>query len=90
MNYQWDDSKSQLNLLKHGVSFSDSADFEWELALTFPDVRKDYGEDRFVSLAPMNGRLHAMVWTSRGDEIRIIGIRKANEREEVYYDSQAK
>ena len=71
-------------------TFSDSADFEWELALTFPDIRKDYGEDRFVSLAPMHDRLHVMVWTPRGSDIRVIGIRKANAREEIYYDSQTK
>lgn len=81
----WDEAKRAVNLEKHGVVFEDADGFEWGLALTAPDTRRDYGEDRFVSIGPIGARLFVMVWTPRGAGRRIISLRKANKREERYY-----
>src|SRR5208283_3836392 len=48
-------------------------------------TRADYGENRFVALVPMSGRLYAVCTCIRGDEGRIISFRKANKREERAY-----
>ena len=45
------------------------------------DTRKDYGETRYATLGLIEGRLDCMCFTIRGDNIRIISLRKANERE---------
>jgi uncharacterized protein len=65
----------------HGVDFSAVESFEWESAVIRQDTRKDYGETRHAALGLMEGRLHCMCFTIRGDNIRIISLRKANERE---------
>ena len=48
--------------------------------------RTDYGEARFVSLVPIHGRLCVVAWCMRGDTLRVISLRKANQREVKLYD----
>ena len=81
----WDETKRAANLAKHGVDFAVAEGFDWETALTAVDDRRDYGEGRFFSIGYISSRLHVMVWTPRGDDTRIIGLRKANDREERRY-----
>jgi len=88
MRYEWDEAKREANLAKHDVDFKAASNFLWPQSVTIPDRRKDYREKRFVSLAPIHGRLHVMVWTPRNEGIRIIGLRKANRREEMYYEEK--
>jgi len=75
-------------VIKHGVDFAIAADFEWDMATHEPDIRKQYAENRVVSFAPVCGRVFAMVWTVRGETIRVIGLRKANKREVARYEAQ--
>lgn len=57
------------------------ARFDWDGALVVTDDRRDYGEPRLRALGLIDGRLHAVVVTPRGDALRIISLRKANKRE---------
>jgi uncharacterized protein len=52
------------------------------------DDRKDYGEQRFVTVGYMNGRMVYVAWTPRDGAYRIISMRKANEREQQKYGPQ--
>ena len=46
LNYEWDPNKAQLNIDKHGVSFSESATvFGDELSMTFDDPEHSLEED---------------------------------------------
>ena len=81
MTYEWDSDKATANLVKHGVAFDNAKDFSWDLAVGWIDDRADYGELRRIAVAPLRGRLHVMVFTKRGERIRIISLRKANLRE---------
>ena len=54
--YEWDETKSQENLSKHGLSFDDADTVFSGPCVTFEDTRFDYGEPRFITL----GRLEAM------------------------------
>ena len=49
------------------------------------DVRFDYAEERFVSYGMVVGRLWVCVFVRRGEEHRIISVRKGNEREKRRY-----
>ena len=51
----------------------------------FLDDRNDYGEERMVTVGFLDQRMVLMVWTKRGDVLRIISLRKANEREQKNY-----
>ena len=47
----------------------------------FSDTWFDYSEERLVCFGYVEGRLHVCVYTVREDTVRIISVRKANDRE---------
>ena len=51
------------------------------------DSRFIYGEDRYLALARVDGRVLTVVYTMRNDVIRIISARKANSREVKKYEN---
>jgi uncharacterized DUF497 family protein len=81
MQYEWDDTKAQANLAKHGVAFDAVAAFDWKTALIQEDRRRDYGEPRYIAIGYIGDRLYILVYTPRGASTRLIGLRKANPRE---------
>ncbi|TRU99145.1 MAG: BrnT family toxin [Microcystis wesenbergii Mw_QC_S_20081001_S30D] len=61
MEYRWDEAKRLTNLRKHGIDFADvPAVFDGDI-LTVEDDRLDYGEQRFVTLGLLKGRIIAVV-----------------------------
>lgn len=79
---EWDDEKAATNLRKHGIRFADAAlVLEDELAVTVRDLHSER-EERFVTIGnDPNGRLLVVVYTWRGERIRIISARKATGQE---------
>lgn len=69
----------------HGVSFEAVYDFDWSGATIERDDRADYGEERLVALGYIRRRLYSLVFTGRGPKVRVISLRKANERERSTY-----
>jgi uncharacterized protein len=47
-----------------------------------------YGEQRFLTLGLLDDQVVSVTHTERGNEIRIISIRKATKHEARYYFSQ--
>jgi len=86
MRYEWDEDKRETNRTNHGLDFLEAKDFTWKEALHKQDNRRDYGELRIVSTAPIHHRLCKLVWTPRGNTVRIISLRKANSREVKDYE----
>ncbi|MCM2473724.1 BrnT family toxin [Rhizobium sp. CG5] len=82
MDLEWDEEKRQRTLRERGLDFADAVRFDMDASFTRIDDRNDYGERRFISLGPLDGRLHVLCWTQRGDRLRIISLRKANDREQ--------
>ena len=80
MAISFDPAKDAANIAKHGLSLADFAGFDAE-AIVIEDSRFDYGETRFVALGRIGGLPHAVVYTRRGDEMRLIGFRRAHEKE---------
>jgi uncharacterized DUF497 family protein len=79
--FEWDDSKAQRNLARHGVAFEAIRGFDWSSCVTFDDLRFDYRERRQVSFGLVGERLHVVVWTDRQGRRRLISFRRANRRE---------
>ena len=84
MDIEFDSRKSQRNIELRGISFDLAADFDFEGALEVEDSRD--GETRYFALGYIGNRLHALVYTLRGDVVRIISLRKANKREVSRYE----
>lgn len=81
MEITFDSAKDTSNVRKHGVSLALASDFEWDEALIWEDLRREYGEPRMVSLGYIDLRLYCVVYVDRKDERRVISLRKANSRE---------
>ena len=81
MRYEWDSDKAEANLAKHGVPFADIVRFDWDTAFEAEDTRYDYGEKGMQAVGLIDNRLHILVYTQRGDTVRVISLRKANRRE---------
>ena len=77
--FEWDDTKRQANLVKHGVDFAAIDAFDWESAFIEPDTRHE--EPRWVAVGFIGSRLHVVVYAKRGTRRRVISLRKANARE---------
>jgi len=85
MRFEWDEAKRESNILKHGIDFIDVEKvFEGETVTIFDD-RLDYGEDRFVTLGMLHGRVVVIIHTETEELIRIISARKATKNEENSY-----
>jgi uncharacterized DUF497 family protein len=78
----YDPAKSARNLAERGLPFSLVERFDWETALIAVDDRREYGEVRYQALGLIDGRLHALVFTTRGSTVHVISLRKANRREQ--------
>jgi uncharacterized DUF497 family protein len=86
VRFEWDEAKRKANITKHGIDFGDVPEMFTSLMLVGQDIRKDYGETRKIGFGFICGRLMAVAFTERAaNSIRIISARKANKREETYY-----
>ncbi len=85
--FEWDKAKAGENEKKHGVQFSDAfAVFEDPNALTMDQFI--HGEERHVTMGmDAYGRILVVVYTWRGERIRIISARKATRSEIRQYES---
>jgi uncharacterized DUF497 family protein len=85
--YEWDPEKARRNLKNHGVRFSDAVTaLEDERALTIRDLQSD-DEERWITLGmDACGRLLAVVYTWRGERLRLISARRAAPRERRQYE----
>ena len=66
MRFEWDDAKNRGNFTKHGLDFADAELVFAGPCVTFVDDRFDYGEERFVTLGLLAGRLVMIAHAPRG------------------------
>jgi uncharacterized DUF497 family protein len=87
MDFEWDPAKARSNFTKHGISFSDvEPAFYDQYALSMLDPGAT-SEERYVMIGlDALGRLVVVVYTYRGESIRIISARKATKAERKYYE----
>ena len=87
MDVTWDPKKADTNFRKHKIRFSDAEAVLYDpIALTIEDQDAEQ-EKRFVSVGSDTlGRILVVVYTYRGDKIRIISARRATAKEREYYE----
>jgi len=86
---EFDPDKDAANQRKHGLSLAETERMDFATAAIDPDRRYAYGEDRLQAIGLIDGRLHLLVFTMRGDVLRAISLRKANPREVRRHDQRA-
>lgn len=88
MEFEFDPAKAAGNLRKHSVSFADAEGvFMDPLALHRVDPDAE-DEERYVAVGTGGaGHLLVVVYTVRGDAIRLISVRRATSGEIRAYES---
>lgn len=88
MKIEFDPEKREQTLIHRGLDMADAELVLNSNNLTFPDLRNEYGEERFISIGLIEGRMVYIAWTLRNGVYRIISMRKANDREQKKYGSR--
>ena len=77
--FEWDADKNWHNIEKHGIDFEDVVEVFYGLHVVRPSDRR--GEQRWIAIGETKKRTIAVVFTRRGDQIRIISARRARTNE---------
>jgi len=87
MIFEWDAAKAEANYVKHGIDFATAAEtFGDVFGIEEADPRNaEYGEERFLITGMGGGSLLTVVYTERGESVRIISARRATKREHDNY-----
>ena len=87
MDIEWDPDKRAWTLLARGLDFARAGEVFAQPRATAQDLRRPYGEVRYVTTGFLDGCLVVMVWTPRGNCRRVISMRRANGREIQAFES---
>ena len=91
VGFEWDPKKAAVNYTCHGVRFTEAIDvFDDDRALTMKDEVSDPEEERFITLGlSAAARMLVVVYTYRGERIRLISARLAEPLEREQYEESA-
>jgi len=86
MNIEFDPHKAISNINKHGISFDEAASCLFDPSALVQEDHDAQGEQRWTLLGMSDqARLLTVIYTLRGDSIRLISARKSTTKEEAYY-----
>lgn len=89
--FTWDEQKRLTNIQKHGLDFVDAS-----LVYDSPDKiiieSPQNGEDRMMDMAMVElaGTVLVLVYTLRGNDVRVISFRRASATERRFYAQATK
>ena len=88
MEFDWDDDKAEINIVRRGISFLEAASvFDDDLSITFLDPDHSVDEERLIIIGHSNrGRLLFVSHTDRNRRPRIISAREVTRRERKVYE----
>lgn len=90
MRFEWDVKKEEINIKKHKIDFTTAAFvFDDENRIELFDNDHSTNEDRYITIGMVNNIavIVVVVYTERGQKIRLISARKATAMERrMYYD----
>jgi uncharacterized protein len=88
MPFEWNESKAERNLSKHGISFEEAKTvFDDPLYVDFYDPDHSDEEERYLIVGESNrGRLLIVSYTERGNSIRLISAREVTRTEREAYE----
>jgi uncharacterized DUF497 family protein len=87
MQFEWSDSKHAKTLRERGIGFDDGVRIFAGRVVIWEDSRRDYGEERFRAVGETEGVVLHVVYTLRGEVVRIISVRRANRKETAAWRS---
>lgn len=86
INFEFDETKSQANLLKHGINFINAQDL-WNDPNLLEIPAKTEDEPRFLMIGLISKKHWSALITYRGAFIRLISVRRSRTEEVAIYES---
>ena len=83
--FEWDEVKRRATIEKHGLDFCDMIEVLANPHLVIP--AQTQGEERFLAIGSFDGLTVVIVYTLRGDAIRLITARRARQNEKNHYQA---
>ena len=84
---EWNQEKAASNRRKHGIDFDEAIEIFYGTSLLRRSDRN--AEERWLAIGETEGRIVAVVFTWRGDALRIISARRARRNEKrAYYQEK--
>lgn len=85
--FEWDEAKNLANIRKHGIRFALAKRIFEGPVLSRLDQRRQYGEERYLSIGEVEQALIVVAHTRREGRTRLISARPASRRErQVYHE----
>lgn len=81
---EFDEEKRRKNKAKHGIDLADAVRFDFDIT----EMAED-GEARVKAIGFVGLTLCAMIFTERGDAIRVISLRRATPKEARTFHDQS-
>ena len=85
--FEWDPAKSASNKAKHGMDFEEATAM-WLDERGVRVLAGEASEVRYYLIAKLNGKMHTAIWTTRGDVVRLISVRRSRRNEVTLYSGQ--
>jgi uncharacterized protein len=85
VEFEFDTRKSELNLAKHGIGFTE-AQALWQDGMRVEIPARTVDEPRTVVIGLIDGKHWSAVVTHRHDRIRIISVRRSRKEEVAIYE----
>jgi uncharacterized DUF497 family protein len=90
MRFEWDAAKAASNLIKHRVSFDYVMGVFVDAGLIDQEATRPGDEEaRRKAIGMIEGRVFTVVYTMRGNAVRIISARRSNDKEKRSYGSSS-
>ena len=86
VSFERDPAKADANIVSGRPPFTDVHRFDFATAAIFRDERRNYGEVRKIAIGIIGEGQHVLVYTERAGRVRVISLRKANQREVDIHD----
>lgn len=84
MTFEFDEEKSSANKRKHEIDFEE-AQLLWSDPGRVVFTARFQGEERHGIVARLGDRLWCAIFTHRGENVRIISVRRARDYEKSLY-----
>jgi uncharacterized protein len=85
MEFEWDAGKSRSNQEKHGIDFERAREL-WQDIDRIEIPARDQDEPRLLVIGKIDEKHWSAVITYRGENIRIISVRRSRTEEIQYYE----
>jgi uncharacterized protein len=86
MRFEWDPQKNVRNVEKHGIAFEDAAEIVVSAhKVAFESPHKGNDTERFMAIGKLKGKIYTVIYTVRGENVRLISARSARNAEKRKY-----